>query len=156
MTHSFRYLTFSLLLKKDKIIICGLPGCTNQPDKKSNITLVTRITLLWLYRNIFTTLTYLIPESHSKPFQVSKMVSHVENPLRVREIFCIFRHIQLHSETFSYVQAFSGTSNYIEVIQALLRHIVPFSEILRTLCNSCLCNHGIFRIWGIFKSLFNM
>ena len=54
-----------------------------------------------LYRNTLRTLTYLIPEAYSKPFQTPKMMTHIENPGIVRAVHSgfssIFWNIQQHS-----------------------------------------------------------
>ena len=38
----------NLCLKKDKMIICGGPGCINRADKNSNITLLATIIIMLL------------------------------------------------------------------------------------------------------------
>ena len=48
-----------------------------------------------------------MPETYSKPCQMSKMVRHIENPDIVRTVYSvIFKHIQGHSALFSHVQAY--------------------------------------------------
>ena len=66
-----------------------------------------------------------------KPCQISKMMNP-EKPGIVRNLF---RHIQGYSAIFSHFQA------YWEA----LRHIQAYSDIPRTLCNSCIYKHAIFR-----------
>ena len=82
--------------KKDKMVSCGAPGCTNQSGKNSNtITLVTTITLLQLYRSISRTLAYLIPDKYFKACQISKMMKHIENHAIVTTVYSgIFKHTQ--------------------------------------------------------------
>ena len=46
----------------------------------------------------------LMPESYSKPCQISKMIKHIENP----GIVSLFRHFQAYSGTFSNIQPCSG------------------------------------------------
>ena len=61
------------------MVNCGAPRYTNRTDKNSNIiTLFTKIILLQLYRGIFRTLAYLLPEAYSKLCQIFKMMEHVE------------------------------------------------------------------------------
>ena len=68
-----------MLKKKDKMVSCGVLGCTNQADKNSNIiTFVTIIImLLQLYGSIFRTMACLMPEAYSKHW--SKVMSHIEH-----------------------------------------------------------------------------
>ena len=63
--------------------------------------------LLQLYRGIFRTLTYLIPAAYSKPYQISKIMRHIENPVIVRTVYSdISRHIKEHLAIFSQVQVY--------------------------------------------------
>ena len=39
-------MSYLVLKKEKKMLSCGVPGCTNQADNNSNITLVTIIMLL--------------------------------------------------------------------------------------------------------------
>ena len=45
------------------------------------------IVLLSLYRDVFRTLAHLMPEGYSKPFQISKMIGHIENPGTVKIVY---------------------------------------------------------------------
>ena len=80
------------------------------------MTLVTLIImLLQLYRGIFRTLRYLMPEAYSKSHQISKMVRHIENPGIVRKVCSdIFKDIQRHPAILSHVYAYWGTLGQIE------------------------------------------
>ena len=74
-----------------------------------------------------------MPEAYSNSCQVSKMMSNIENPGIVRTVrLGILRRIQGHSAILRH-------------IQALLRHIEPYSDIFRTLCNPSIYNRVIFR-----------
>ena len=68
-------------------------------------TLAAIITiLLELYRDIFRTLAYLMPEAYLKSCQKSTM-SHIENSGIVRVVYSgIFRDIQGHSAIFKNAQ----------------------------------------------------
>ena len=58
-----------------------------------------------MYRGILRTLAYLIPEAHLKPCQISKMMTHTENPDIVRTVSKgIFKHIQEHSAILSHIE----------------------------------------------------
>ena len=85
-----------------------------------------------------------MPEAYSKPCQAL----HSQNSL--------FRLIQRHLAIFSHVQAYWETWRHI---QALLRHIEPYSDIFRTLWNPCIISHvqnpGTFTTQDVFKSLSN-
>ena len=63
------------MLKKEKMVSCGLLGCTNRADKNSKIIALV-IMLLQLYRGIFGTLAHLMSETYSRPFQISKMEAY--------------------------------------------------------------------------------
>ena len=57
--------------------------------------------LLQLYLR---TPAYLIPEAHSKPCQISKMMRHTESPGTVKTAYSgIFKYIQGHSAIFTHV-----------------------------------------------------
>ena len=45
------------------------------------------IVLLSLYRDVFRTLAHLMPEAYSKPFQISTMIGHIENPGTVKIVY---------------------------------------------------------------------
>ena len=64
------------MLKKDRIFSFGVPGCTNQEGRNSNmIELVTTIImLLYLYNDIFRALVYFIPE----PWHIENPVSYIK------------------------------------------------------------------------------
>ena len=85
---------------------------------------------------------YLMPETYSKPCQVSMIITHIENPGIARICSGIFRHIQGHSVILSHVQAYWGILRHI---QALLRHTELYSDIFRTPSNPCIYNHVVFR-----------
>ena len=85
---------------------------------------------------------YLMPETYSKPCQVSMIITHIENPGIARICSGIFRHIQGHSVILSHVQAYWGILRHI---QALLRHTELYSDIFRTPSNPCIYNHAVFR-----------
>ena len=71
------------------------------------------------------------------------MVRDIENPSIVRTVYSgIFRHIQGYSAVLSHVQPYWGTLRYI---QALLRHIEPYSDIFRNTSNPCIFDRAIFR-----------
>ena len=116
------------------MVSCGATECTNQANKKSNIIILVIITIMLL-------------ETCSKFFQISKMIRHIENPGIVRTVYSgILRHILGHSAIFSYVQAYWGRLSHIEVYAGiLLRHIEPYLDIFRTLCNPCMYKRTIFR-----------
>ena len=81
-----------------------------------------------------------MPVAYSKPYQISEMMRHIENPGIVRTVYSgIFRHIQGLSAILSHVQALRDILR-----QVLLRHIEPYSDIFRTLCNPSICNCAIF------------
>ena len=110
--------------KKDKMDSCGAPRCTNRADKNSNkITLVTTMIILpKLYRAIFTTLAYLMPETYSKPCEISKMMRHIENPGIIKTVYSdIVRSIQGHSAILSHVLAYCR----------ILRHTESYSSIIK-------------------------
>ena len=47
-----------------------------------------------------------MPETYSKPCQISKIMRHIENPGIVRTVYSdIFKHIQGHSAILSHGQA---------------------------------------------------
>ena len=94
------------MLKRDKMIDCGVSGCTNRADKNSNIIrLVIIIILLKPYRDLFRTLAYLMPEAYSKPRQIRKMMQHIESPGILRKIYSdIFRHIQQYLHMFRHIE----------------------------------------------------
>ena len=95
------------MLKKDKMVSCGAPGCTNRADKNSSKMTVTIIILIQLYRGIFRTLVHLMPAACSKPCQTSQTVRHIENTGIIRTVYSgIFRHIQGHSAIISHAQAY--------------------------------------------------
>ena len=59
--------------------------------------------------------------AYSKPFQISKMMRHIENPGTVKTVYSeIFRRIQGHSPIFSHVQRHSGTLRYIEAYSGII------------------------------------
>ena len=93
------------MFKKDKMVSCRVPGCTNQVDKDFNIiTLATIIMLIQLYGSIFRNLAHLMSEACSKPCQISKIMRHTGNPGILRIVYSgIFRHIQGHSAILSHV-----------------------------------------------------
>ena len=63
-------------------------------------------------------MAYLIPETYSKPCQIYKMMRQIENPVIVKAVYSdVSRHYQGHTAIFSHGH-----------IQALLRHIEPYSE----------------------------
>ena len=111
------------MLKKDNMVSCGAPGDTNRADKNYNIiALVTMIMmLLQLYRSIFRTFAYLMPEAYSKNCQISKIMRYIENPVIVKTVYSgICRHNQGHSTIFSHVHAYSGI---IEAYLVIFRQI---------------------------------
>ena len=81
----------------------------------SNTNIVTIIC-----RNIFRTLIYLMPEAYSKSFQISEMMSHIENVGMAR--MAIFRDFKAYSATFSTIQPFSGILRDIKVYSCIFRH----------------------------------
>ena len=65
------------------------------------IRLVTVIiVLLSLYRDIFRTLPHLMPEAYSKPFQISKMIGHIENHGTVKIFIQSKRCFNVKSSTY--------------------------------------------------------
>ena len=51
-----------------------------------------------------------MPEGYSKPFQISKMMRHIENATTITTVYSgIFRYIQRHSAIFSHVLAYWRT-----------------------------------------------
>ena len=77
-------------------------GSTNQADKYNKISFKNNN--VKLYRNIVRTLTYLMSEEYSTSCHITKMMRHVENSGIVRTVYsAIFRHIQGHSDAFSYI-----------------------------------------------------
>ena len=80
-------------------------GSTNRADKYNKISFKNNN--VKLYRNIFRTPTYLMSEEYSTSCQITKMMRHIENSGIVTTVYsAIFRHIQGHSDVFSYVQAY--------------------------------------------------
>ena len=82
----------------------------------------------------YITLAYLMPEAYSKPYQISCMLGHIENPCIVRTVYSgIFRYIQWHSAILSHFQAYWRTLVHVKAyFQALLRHTESYSDILNT------------------------
>ena len=114
--------------------------CTNQADENCNITTLVTIRKPGTFRN----LAYLMLETYSKSSQISKMVKQIEDPGIVRTVYsCICKYMQGHPTLLIHVEAYWGR---LRQIQALLRHIELYSDILRTLCNLCICSHALFRI----------
>ena len=86
-----------------------------------------------------------MPETYSKAYHISKMMRHIENSCMSEQFIQAFSdNTQVHSAIFSYVHAYWGRQK-VRHIQALLRHIESYSEIFKTLCNPCICNHAIFK-----------
>ena len=57
---------------------------------------------------------------YSKPFQISTMIRHIENPGIVKTVYSnIFNRIQGHSLIFSHAQGHSGTLRYIEACSGI-------------------------------------
>ena len=66
------------------------------------------------------------------------MMRHIEYHGIVRTVYSgIFRHIKGDSAIWSHIQTYLGTLRQFRHIQALLRHIEPYSDLFRTLCNPC-------------------
>ena len=60
-------------------------------------------------------------EAYSRPFQISKMMRHIENPGIVKTVYSdIFRCIQGNSPIFSHVLGHSGTLRYIEAYSGII------------------------------------
>ena len=80
-----------------------------------------------------------MPEAYSKSCQISTMISHIEYPGIIRTVFSgIFSNIQHYSAMFRHIEEYYSILMYI---QALLRHIQPYS----TLHNPCIYNCAIFK-----------
>ena len=79
------------------MVSCGPPGSADWADKSpSIITLVTIIIMLLqlLYHSIFRTLVYLMPETYSKPCQISKIMRYVKNHGNIQSCSGILRDIK--------------------------------------------------------------
>ena len=61
-----------------------------------------------------------MPEAYSKSFQISEMMSHIENVGMAR--MAIFRDFKAYSATFSTIQPFSGILRDIKVYSCIFRH----------------------------------
>ena len=84
-----------------------------------------------------------MPETYSKPCQISMMMGHIKNPCIVRKVYSgIYRHTEGHSAILSHVKAYFRILRHI---QALLRDIEPLSNTFKTLCNTCTYSCTIFR-----------
>ena len=85
-----------------------------------------------LYDGILKTLTYLMPEAYSEPYQMSKIMIYIENLGIARTVNSgIFRHIQLHSDTLRHIKVYSD----------ICRLVGPYSDIY----NSCIYNCATFK-----------
>ena len=108
------------MLKKDKMVSCRAPGCTNRANK--NLNIISNISynnnnnvIITTYCSILRTMVYLMPEEYSKPCQISKKMRHIESPGIVRTVYSgIFRHSQGQSAICSHVQTYLGRLRYIE------------------------------------------
>ena len=71
-----------------------------------------------------------MPGAYSKPPQISKMMIHIENSDRVRKVIWafsgIFRVIYQYEVMSTHNEEHQGIFRHI---QALLRHIEPYSDI---------------------------
>ena len=92
-----------------------MPGCTNQPDKKSNITLVTRVTLLWLFA------------TYSQPWHIW-YPSHIQNPFKYLRWWVMLKTPSGSEKSF----AFSGIFSCIQKHSAMFRHFEGHQTILRS------------------------
>lgn len=71
-------------------------------------------------------------ETYLRPSQISKIMSHIENPNIERTVYLdIFRHIQGHTKLFSHVQPYSGTFKVIQPCSAILRDSKVYLGIFR-------------------------
>ena len=74
------------------------------------------------------------------------MIRCIENSSIIRTVYPdIFKHIQYHPAVFSRVQAYWRTLRHNEVYSGITGLNEPYPDIFRTLDNSCLYNHTIFR-----------
>ena len=88
-------------------------------------------------------MAYLMPGAYSKPPQISKMMIHIEKSDRVRKVIWafsgIFRVIYEYQVVIIHNEEHQDTFRHI---QALLRHIEPYSDIFWTLCKPYIYNSG--------------
>ena len=101
-----------------------------------------------IYDGILKTLTYLMPEAYSEPYQISKIMTYIENLGIARTVNSgIFRHIQGHLAIFSYIQTHWGILRYIQAFVGLLYHIQTYTTLAYTtvphskLSYNCIVTH---------------
>ena len=93
-----------------------------QIEQTRIITLVIIIMIMLLqllYRSIFRTLAYLMSQTYSKLYHISKMMRYNKNPGIGRTVYSdIFRHIHGHST----ISASSGIFRDIKAYSDIFRH----------------------------------